>query len=133
MTMTRRTYVRPMDGWWKRDPFFLAYMAREVTSIFVVIYALILLNGMLHLAEGEAAFDGWVANLRSPAAIALHALLLAVFVYHTVSWFRVMPKTMAPVVVGGKKLPAQAITGAGLVASLVASIALLVAFRAIAP
>jgi fumarate reductase subunit C len=99
MTMARRTYLRPMDGWWKRDPFFVKYMAREVTSVFVVIYALILLVTVLRLAQGEASFDRWVANLRSPAAILLHAILLVVFLYHTLSWFQVMPKTMAPVVV----------------------------------
>jgi fumarate reductase subunit C len=72
-----------------------------------------------------------VANLRSPAAILLHAILLVVFLYHTLSWFQVMPKTMAPVVVGGRKVPACAITGAGLVASLVASVGLFVVIKAI--
>ena len=27
-----RPYVRPMAGWWKRDPFFMRYMARELTA-----------------------------------------------------------------------------------------------------
>ena len=28
----RRPYVRSMDGWWKRDAYFVRYMAREVTG-----------------------------------------------------------------------------------------------------
>ena len=130
--MTRRTYVRPMDGWWKRDPFFVRYMAREVTSIFVVAYAVILLVTVLRLAEGQASFDQWVAVLRTPKMVLLHVLLVIIFAYHTFSWFEIMPKTMAPVVVGGKKVPACAITGAGFVASLVASAVLFIVIKAIA-
>jgi fumarate reductase subunit C len=132
MTMTRRTYVRPMDGWWKRDPFFLVYMAREVTSIFVVAYAGILLVTVLRLAEGEASFDRWVDVLRSAPMVLVHVLLLIVFVYHTFSWFQTMPKTMAPLVVAGRKVPACAISAAGFAASLVASVVLFIVVKAIA-
>ena len=127
--MPRRTYMRPMDGWWTRNPFFLKYMAREATAVFVVIYAIILLVGVVRLAEGQAQFDSWVANLRSPAGLAFHGLLLAIFLYHTWSWFQIMPKTMAPVIVNGKRVPAGAITGAGIAASAIASIVLFVIFK----
>ena len=119
----RRTYVRPMAGWWKRNPFFMRYMAREVTALFVAAYALVLLAGLARLSQGEAAFGQWLDGLRSPLSIAFHLLLLAIFVYHTWSWFTIMPKTMAPVVVGGKRLSNAAITGMGLAASAVLSVA----------
>lgn len=119
----RRTYVRPMAGWWKRNPFFMRYMAREVTALFVAAYALVLLAGLARLSQGEAAFGEWLDGLRSPLSIAFHLLLLAIFVYHTWSWFTIMPKTMAPVVVGGKRLSNAAITGMGLAASAVLSVA----------
>jgi fumarate reductase subunit C len=132
MTMSRRTYLRPMDDWWKRDPFFIMYMAREVTSIFVVVYAGILLVTVLRLAEGEASFDQWVHVLRSVPMVLLHVLLLIVFAYHTFSWFQIMPKTMAPIVVAGRKVPACAISAAGFAASLVASVVLFIVVQAIA-
>ena len=118
----RRTYVRPMDGWWKRDPFFLWYMAREMTAPFVALYSVILLVTLLRLAQGRASFDAWIAVLKSDASIFLHVLLFLVFVYHTWTWFKIMPKTMPPIVVGGKRLSAAQITGSGIVASIVASI-----------
>jgi fumarate reductase subunit C len=130
--MTRRTYVRPMDGWWKRDPFFVRYMAREVTSIFVVLYAGILLVTLLRLAEGEASYAAWLATLQSPAMLLVQALLVPVFLYHTLSWFQIMPKTMAPVIVGGKKVPGTAITAGGLIASLAASLILLAVVKVLA-
>ncbi|MGZ5036138.1 MAG: hypothetical protein ACXWG1_04555 [Usitatibacter sp.] len=119
----RRTFHRTMDGWWRRDPFFMRYMAREATAPFVAAYALVLLAGLVALARGEDAYDDWLDGLTSPLSIAAHALLVAVFVYHTVTWFQIMPKTMPPVIVGGRRLPAGAITGGGIAAALVVSIA----------
>ena len=130
--MLRRTYLRPMDGWWRKNPFFVRYMAREVTAVFVVLYALVLLISVVRLAEGPASFGAWVATLRSTPMVMLHVVFLVAFLYHTKSWFDIMPKTMPPVVVGGKRLSAAAITGAGVVASLVASLALLAIFMVIA-
>ncbi|MBC8023292.1 MAG: fumarate reductase subunit C [Burkholderiales bacterium] len=130
--MGRRTYVRPMDGWWKRDPFFVRYMAREATAIFVVVYAVTLLAGIARLSQGEASFDAWVAHLRSATSVALHVLLLAVFLYHTLTWFQIMPKTMPPVVIAGRKLVPGTITALGLAASAAASLVLFLGLKAIA-
>lgn len=122
----RRTYVRPMDGWWRRDPYFIRYMAREATAVFVVIYAVILLAGLIRLSQGATAFGDWLDGLASPWSVAFHVLLLAVFAYHTWSWFRIMPKTMPPVVVAGRRLAANTITALGIAAALAASAALFV-------
>jgi fumarate reductase subunit C len=124
MSARRHTYLRPMDGWWRRDPFFLRYMAREATAVFVVIYAAILLVGVARLAEGRAAFEQWIAFLRTPGSIALHLALLAAFAYHTWSWFAIMPKTMPPVTVAGRRLSPSTITGAGVMVSVVVSVIL---------
>lgn len=121
----RRPYVRPMDGWWRRDPFFIRYMIREATAVLVVAYATVLLLGVIRLAQGESAYDGWLAALRSPWSIGFHLVLLAGFIYHTWSWFRIMPKTMPSIVVGGKKLQPAVITAVGLAAAALLSAALL--------
>lgn len=118
----RRTFHRPMDGWWRRDPFFMRYMAREATAPFVAAYALVLLSGVIALARGEGAYDDWLDGLASPLSVAAHALLVAVFLYHTVTWFQIMPKTMPPVVVNGRRVPAWAITLGGIVAAAAASL-----------
>jgi len=128
----KRTYVRSMDGWWRRDPFFLHYMAREATAVFVVIYAAILLVTLARLAQGEASFGRWIAMLRSPASIVVHSVLFAAFLYHTWTWFRIMPKTMPPIVVADRRLAPWQITALGLAASGAASAALLAAVVALA-
>ena len=126
----RRPYRRSMEGWWNRDPFFKRYMAREVTAFFVAAYGLVMLVGLVKLAQGPAAFGAWLGFLRSAPALLLHAVLFLAFLYHTYSWFEIMPKTMPPVVVGGKRVAAGVITSGGIAAALVASaIVLLVAWR----
>ena len=121
----RRPYIRPMDGWWRRDPFFIRYMIREATAVLVVAYAAVLLLGVTHLAQGESAYERWLAALRSPWSLALHLVLFAGLVYHTWSWFQIMPKTMPPISIGGKRLQPAVITATGLVAAALASLALL--------
>ena len=117
----RRPYMRPMDGWWRRNAYFKKYMLREVTAFFVAGYALVLLAGLIRLSQGSAAFGEWLEGLKSGWSIALHVVLLVIFLYHTYSFFEIMPKTMPPVVVGGKKLAPQTITSLGLGAAAVAS------------
>jgi fumarate reductase subunit C len=110
-----------MNGWWKRDPFFMRYMARELTAFAVAAYAIVLAVGVVRLTEGEAAWNGWLAALKSPGSIVLHAVLLLSMVIHAKSWFEIMPKTMPMIFIGGKRLEAATITRAGWAAVVVAS------------
>jgi fumarate reductase subunit C len=113
-----------MAGWWRRNPYFFWYMVREVTAVGVAVYALVLLAGVVCLARGEAAWNAWLAAMQSPVSIAIHGLLLAGMVCHAWSWFDIMPKTMPMLFVGGKRVGAGAITRAGLVAAVLAAVAL---------
>ena len=122
-----------MNGWWMRDPFFIRYMAREATAVFVVAYAVVLLVGVVRLAQGEAAFNAWLEALRGSWSVAFHIFILAVFVYHTWSWFSIMPKTMPLILKSGKRLQPALITGTGLAVSAVLCIALFFAVRAMSP
>jgi fumarate reductase subunit C len=121
----RRPYVRSMDGWWRKNPFFVEYMIHEGTALFVAAYAAILLTGLVRLAQGEAAWNHWLTALKNPWYIGFHVLALIAIGYHTYTWFKIMPRTMPPVIVGGKRLSADAITGGGLAVAAAASLALL--------
>ena len=129
----RRPYMRSMEGWWRRNPFFVRYMIREATALIVAAYALVLLTGTLCLSQGEAAWNGWLAAMRSPLAVALHLLMLVAMIYHTYSWFEIMPKTMPAVFVGGKRVSAATITMVGLAAAAVTSLALFAVVRMLRP
>lgn len=129
----RRPYVRPMDNWWMRDPFFVRYMVREFTAVFVAAYAVVLLFGLVRLSQGEAAFNGWLQYLKTPWMLVFHVIVLATFVYHTWSWFSIMPKTMPIMFVGGKRLQPGTITGTGVAAAVVACLAVLIIVKGMHP
>ena len=129
----RRPYVRSMNGWWRRDPFFVRYMIREATALVVAAYAIVLLAGVLALAQGEATWNAWLAAMRTPLSIALNLLMLVGMIYHSYSWFDIMPKTMPPLFVGGKRVTAATITKLGWAAAVVAAAAVFAIARLLAP
>jgi fumarate reductase subunit C len=114
-------YVRTMRRWWERDPFFVRYMVREATAVAVAVYAVVLAVGMVRLAQGEAAWNGWLNLLQTPWSMALHLVLLVAFAVHAKSWFEIMPKTMPFIDIGGRRLAATTITRAGWAAVVLAS------------
>ena len=119
----RRPYVRPMKGWWRKNPWFIEYMVHEGTSLFVAAYAIILLASLVALCEGEAAWNRWLDLLRQPMFIVAHLLILAAFLYHTWTWFNIMPRTLPPIFLNNVRVSASAIIRAGLGAAIVSSIA----------
>ena len=122
----RRPYVRPMAGWWRKNPYFVEYMIHEGSAFFVAAYALVLLVGLLRLSQGEAAWNGWLFALHSPLSIAGHLLLLAAMLYHAWTWFNIMPRTLPPILVDGKRVGPATITRTGLAAACGASLLLLI-------
>jgi fumarate reductase subunit C len=113
------TYRRPMAGWWRRNPFYLGYMLREASCVFITAYALVLLWGLYRLSQGRASYEGWLQALAHPVSMLLHAAALVLVVYHAWTWFKIMPKTLPRV-----PLPYEAIVAAG-VAAIAACSALL--------
>ena len=114
-----KTYVRPMAGWWRKNPFFVRYMIREASAPLFYLYALWLLAGIVALALGPAAYAAWWSVAKHPPMILLNVVVLVFAVYHTWTWFRVLPKTTPDLDVA----PGTLITG-GIVAAVVACVAL---------
>ena len=121
----QRPYVRSTEGWWRENPYYLRYMLREFSSVLVAAYGLVLVWGIMRLSEGEAPYQAWLEAMKSPWAIAFHVVMVLVFLYHTWSWFDIMPKTLPAIRLGGKRVSDTAITVTGLIAAVVCCAALL--------
>lgn len=113
-----------MGAWWTRNPYYLRYMARELSSALVVAYALVLLTGVYRLQQGRDAFQGWLDALAGPASVAFHAVTLALVTYHAWTWFRIMPKTLPFLRVGGWRVPDRLIVVSGLAAVVLCTAAI---------
>ena len=124
-----KTFVRPMQGWWRKNPFFVRYMIRESSSVFLAVYTLILLVGLLRLTQGEAAYEAWRTALTSPFSILFHWLALLTVGYHAYTWWKVAPKTAPDILIAGRPIPELVITGGGWLATIGASILVYVIVR----
>lgn len=111
-----------MDGWWKKNPYYVEFMVHEATALFVAAYAITLLFGLIRLGQGPEAWNGWLEAMQSPLSIIFHLALLAGFVYHTFTWFKLFPLTTPPIVINGKKLEPCAIVGGGWAAAIGAAV-----------
>src|SRR4051812_14412265 len=81
----RRPYVRqiPRTRWFFRHPRYMRYMAREVTCIFIGIYTILLLIGVVRLAQAREAYEGFLESLQSPAWVLFHIVALGFAAYHS--------------------------------------------------
>lgn len=112
--MARRPYVREVSPvtWWIRHPHFnrrlyADYMASELTSVFIMLYAVLFVWGLGALARGPEAFEAFMGVVQHPAGVVLQVVILLFAIYHTVTWFELAPKGMKPIRVRGKKVPAS--------------------------
>jgi fumarate reductase subunit C len=102
----------------------LAYMSREITSIFIAAYCVLLVVGLQRLSQGPAAWEGFLLALRSPDSIVFHLLALTAAFYHATTWFNATQKAM-PIQIGEGFVPGNIISGAHYAAWAVLSVAIL--------
>jgi len=123
----RRPYHRVQPrNWWARKPY-LAYTLRELTGVAVALYGAILLAGIVCLWRGPAAFDAYRRVAAGDAALLVHLLLLAAVLWHVVTWFRILPKTMPKLILGGRLIPPATVTAVALVFAAACSAGLVIA------
>ncbi len=114
-------YVRPMPAsWWLKQGRYVRYMIRELTCLFVGLYALVLLIGIYRLSQGAEAFEQFLAGLWSPWGMVMSLSIFLMSVIHSTTWFNLTPKAM-PIWIGENQLPGWMIVGAHYGAWAVAS------------
>lgn len=108
----RRPYRRPLARtWWLQRASYFLFLLRELTSVFVAGYCVFLLYALHRLGQGPTAYAALLAQLRSPASVALHLVALAFVLYHALTWFNLTPKILV-VRLGEEQLPPRWIAGA---------------------
>ncbi len=117
------SYRRPVPfAWWLRHRAYSLFVLRELTSVFVGGYALVLLLLVRSLAAGPEAYQAFLAALRSPAALLFHAVAFVAAIYHSVTWFGLAPMAVA-LRVRGRRVPGALVVAANYAAWAVLSLA----------
>jgi len=106
--------------WWLRNRAYFLFMLRELTSVFIAGYAILLLILLYQLNAGRDAYQNYLRFLTAPGMVAFHVIALAAALFHTVTWFNLTPKVLV-VRMGGRQIPASVIAGVNYVAWIVIS------------
>lgn len=101
--------------WWLGKWPYVKFILRELSSVAVAWTVGLLLLQILTLVRGGDSYDIFEMLMSQPWMIALNIVAFAFLLMHSITWFNLAPKAMA-VRVGGKRVPAIAISGPQYVA-----------------
>ncbi len=96
--------------WWLHNRSYTVFVLREITSVFVAIFAVVYLWQLHALTEGPDAYAKFLARLRTPPFLVLNMVSFLFVVFHAVTWFNLTPKAMV-LRLGGKRVPDWVILG----------------------
>ncbi len=117
-------YRPHMSFWWwlQRKNYFL-FMVRELSAVFVGLFALISLVGVYRLGQGEDTYQLYLSALQTPSAQVLFVVILLFSLYHTLTWIHLTPMVMV-VRIGSKTVPPILVLIASYLAWIVISLIL---------
>jgi succinate dehydrogenase subunit C len=116
-----RWYRRKMPVfWWVRRRSYLAFVARELSSVFVAWFVVFLLLLIRAVGQGDAAYQRFLDWAANPFIIALNVLALGFVVFHAITWFNLAPQALV-VRMRGERIPPRMIAGGNYLAWVVAS------------
>jgi fumarate reductase subunit C len=106
--------------WWLSRWSYLAFILRELSSIFIawfVVYLLLLVRAVI---QGNAPYQQFLRWSGRPVVVLLNLVSLGFVVFHTVTWFNLAPKALVTRV-RGNRVPDSWITAANYFAWALAS------------
>jgi fumarate reductase subunit C len=108
--------------WWLTRWTYVAFILRELSSIFVawtVIYLLLLVRAV---SRGEAPFRAFLDWSAMPAIVLLNVVTLLFVVFHAITWFNLASQAIV-VHARGHRMPGAWITASNYLAWLLISAA----------
>ena len=115
-------WIRPRMStyWWLGRVSYLAFIVRELSSIFVAWFVVYLLMLIRAIGQGDVRYREFLAWSGEPTVLALNLVSLVFIVYHALTWFNLAPKAMV-VRIGRTTVPGIVIAASNYAAWVVAS------------
>ena len=116
-TEFRPRWYRPMMStwWWLKRWSSLAFILRELSSVFIAWFVVFFLLLVAALGRGEPAYREFLAWAAHPRVLSLNVVTLAFVVFHAVTWFNLAPRAMV-VHLGSRRVPGGWIAAANYAA-----------------
>jgi fumarate reductase subunit C len=112
--------TRVSTYWWLQRRSYLAFILRELSSIFVGWFVVFLLLLVVAVNQGASRYQEFLAWSGRPAVLALNIVSFFFIMYHAITWFNLAPKAMV-VRVAGTRVPGFLIAGSNSLAWAMAS------------
>ena len=106
--------------WWLKSRSYMTFVVRELTSVFVALFALVMLWQVRSLGQGPESYERFSARMSRPGFLFFHALALLFVLYHAVTWFNLAPRAIV-LRWKGKRVPDAVVAGLNYAAWLVLS------------
>jgi len=100
--------------WWLRRGPYLKFILRELSSVFVAIWAVMTLLQIRGVIRGPEAYAAFQDRLRTPLLLMLNSVAFLFVLLHTLTWFQAAPQAMA-VRVKGQRIPDVLVVAANFV------------------
>ncbi|HUY18054.1 MAG TPA: hypothetical protein VMV15_02400 [Candidatus Binataceae bacterium] len=96
-------YQRRMPiNWWLGRWNYTWFILRELSSAFVAYWVVVTLMEIAAIAGGAESYARCQAWMAMPGVMVLNLIALIFVLFHTLSWFRLVPQAMLPRL-GGKR------------------------------
>ena len=92
--------AEPSRFWWLRRAKYIAVFLRELSSVFILAYVLLYLQILSQLRGGSTDL---LSQLATAPFLFLSLVMLAFSLYHSVTWFMLLPKVQ-PIKLGNLML-----------------------------
>jgi fumarate reductase subunit C len=110
-------WLRPRMSfyWWLNRASYLAFVLRELSSIFIAWFVVYLLLLVRAVSQGDSSYRQFLSWTASPVVLLLNLVSLFFVVFHAITFFNAAPQAIA-IRVGGKRVPALWITASNYLA-----------------
>jgi fumarate reductase subunit C len=113
--------TRVSTWWWLKRGAYVAFILREVSSVFVAWFVVFLLLLVHAVSAGEAEYKEFLSWAAHPAVVVLNLVSFVLVTFHAVTWFNLAPQAMV-VRMKGKRVPGLWIAGGNYAAWAVVSL-----------
>ncbi len=117
-------YPKMPATWWLRKRSYFFFMLRELSSVFIAIFLVVLLVQIYQLSEGPESYNAFAQRLGSPGWIIFHAIALLFAIYHSITWF-FSTAVVLPLRLGEREIPRNLVTALNIGAWIVVSLVIL--------
>lgn len=94
--------------WWASKKPYILFIIRELTSVFIAAYMVLVLIQLNALRQGPEAWESLRNSLSTPFSVGVHVLILLFVIFHSLTWFWIAPTALV-FRIGGRRIQDAAI------------------------